>query len=31
VALLDVFAQLIPFQFDQALEELRELFGAYLR
>jgi hypothetical protein len=31
VALLDVFAQLIPFQFDQALEELRGLFGAYLR
>lgn len=31
VALLDVFAQLIPFQFDQALEQLRGLFGAYLR
>ena len=31
VALLDVFAQLIPFQFDQALEELRGLFGAHLR
>lgn len=31
VALLDVFAQLIPFQFEQALEELRPLFGAYLR
>jgi hypothetical protein len=31
VALLDVFAQLIPFQFDQAIEELRGLFGAYLR
>jgi hypothetical protein len=31
VALLDVFAQLIPFQFDQALEDLRGLFDAYLR
>jgi hypothetical protein len=31
VALLDVFAQLIPFQFDQALDDLRALFEAYLR
>lgn len=31
VALLDVFAQLIPFQFEQALEQLRGLFGAHLR
>jgi hypothetical protein len=30
VALLDVFAQLIPFQFDQLVEELRPLFAAYL-
>ena len=30
VALLDVFAQLIPFQFDQLVGELRPLFAAYL-
>lgn len=31
VALLDVFAQLVPMQLDQALEDLRPLFNAYLR
>lgn len=31
VALLDVFAQLVPMQLDQALEDLRPLFDAYLR
>jgi hypothetical protein len=30
VALLDIFAQLIPFTFDQALESLEPLFAAYL-
>jgi hypothetical protein len=30
VALLDIFAQIIPFTFDQALESLGPLFAAYL-
>lgn len=31
VTLLDVFAQLLPMQLDEPLEELRPLFEAYLR
>jgi hypothetical protein len=30
VALLDVFAQLLPMQLDEPLDELRPLFAAYL-